>query len=403
MSTVTDLLLKEEEIATDLEKNKQLADEQGKYYNLFLRYLYLPSINIWKTPYTNQIDPTIMGQKYLDENPFQDIYLIQQWSDFFKNIGEGAEYNEVTSISIGDISDIDTQHFIIPITLSFTSPDKRSFLLLVNKLSMTSNTNNISLLNEFFFYLTNNIKGLKKAEIQQLQTQYATLFSGNETLNEDIVIGYHLYQRIKHEAENILIDDALITKTIRENILCDESRQDRECFYAFREKYRNLPYLAYTIGRTEVPNKTALLENFLRSLPPIIAIKNFSFEKIQTPTITTSTTTPAYQGSITLNAYGRSMTSEEVTEIATTLGTLCFGNQETPPQISLETALERVNMSILQLGSNLQFSNIINDLEELNQVFSTTQTTYDTLTNYQKTIKLFEIFRMLRDANLCKT
>jgi hypothetical protein len=403
VSTVTDLLLKEEEIATDLEKNKQLADEQGKYYNLFLRYLYLPSINIWKTPYTNQIDPTIMGQKYLDENPFQDIYLIQQWSDFFKNIGEGAEYNEVTSISIGDISDIDTQHFIIPITLSFTSPDKRSFLLLVNKLSMTSNTNNISLLNEFFFYLTNNIKGLKKAEIQQLQTQYATLFSGNETLNEDIVIGYHLYQRIKHEAENILIDDALITKTIRENILCDESRQDRECFYAFREKYRNLPYLAYTIGRTEVPNKTALLENFLRSLPPIIAIKNFSFEKIQTPTITTSTTTPAYQGSITLNAYGRSMTSEEVTEIATTLGTLCFGNQETPPQISLETALERVNMSILQLGSNLQFSNIINDLEELNQVFSTTQTTYDTLTNYQKTIKLFEIFRMLRDANLCKT
>jgi hypothetical protein len=396
------LLFKEEEIVADLEKNKQLADEQGKYYNLFLRYLYLPSINIWKTPYTNQIDPTIMGQKYLDEDPFQDIYLIQQWSDFFKNIGEGAEYNEVTSISIGDISDIDDQHFIIPITLSFTSPDKRSFLLLVNKLSMTSNTNNISLLNEFFFYLINNIKEQKKAEIRQLQKQYATLFTGNGELQEDATIGYHLYQRIKNGAENILIDDALINDTIRENILCDESRQDRECFYAFREKYRNLPYLAYTIGRTEVANKTALLENFLKSLPPIIAIKNFSFEKIQTSTVSTTSTAQAYQGSITLNAYGRSMSSEEVAEIATALGTLCFGNQENASTISPEIALERVNASILQLGSNLQFSNIINDLEELSQVFSTTQTTYETLTNYEKSIKLFEIFRMLRDANLCR-
>jgi hypothetical protein len=385
-----------------LEKNKQLADDQGKYYNLFLRYLYLPSINIWKTPYTNEIDPTIMGQRYLDEDSFQDIYLIQQWSDFFKNIGEGAEYNEVNSITLGDISDIDAEHFIIPITLSFTSPDKRSFLLLVNKLSMTSNTNNISLLNEFFFYLINNIKKQKKAEILQLQEQYVTLFAGNEELSEDIAIGYHLYQRIKNGTENILIDDALINDTIRENILCDESRQDRECFYAFREKYRDLPYLAYTIGRPEVTNKTVLLENFLKNLPPIIAIKNFSFEKIKTPTVSTTSTAQVYQGSITLNAYGKSMSAEEVTEIATTLGTLCFGNQDTSLLISPEIALERVNASILQLGSNLQFSNIINDLEELSHVFSTTQTTYGTLTNYQKSIKLFEIFRMLRDANLCK-
>jgi hypothetical protein len=402
-STINDLLVKEEEVAADLEKNKGIADIQGKYYNLFLRYLYLPSINIWKTPYTDQIDPTIMGQKYLDEDPFQDIYLIQQWSDFFKDIGEGAEYNEVTTISIGDIEDIDTQHFIIPITLSFTAPDKRSFLLLVNKLSMTSNTNNISLLNEFFFYLISHIKEKKKAEIKQLQVQYAPLFAGSETLNEDIVIGYHLYQRIKHNEENILIDDALIDYTIRENVLCDESRQNRECFYAFREKYRDIPYLAYTIGRTEVSNKTSLLKNFLRNLPPIIAIKDFSFEKIQASTDYSFTTTAqGYQGSITLNAYGRSMSEEEVAEIATTLGTLCFGKQEDSPQISLEMALERVNASMFQLGSNLQFSNVINDLEELNQIFTEMQTDYSTLTNYQKSIKLFEIFRMLRDANLCR-
>jgi hypothetical protein len=88
ISSIADMLKAGEEVATTLEQRIKLSEDQGKYYNMLLRYIYLPSLNIRKDPYTQAIDPTIMGQKYLEADPFQDIPLIQYWSDFFKNVGE---------------------------------------------------------------------------------------------------------------------------------------------------------------------------------------------------------------------------------------------------------------------------------------------------------------------------
>jgi hypothetical protein len=287
------------------------------------------------------------------------------------------------------------------VQVHFITPDKRSFLLLVNKLSTTSSANNISLLNEFFFYLIKNIKEQKTAEIDQLRQTYSDLFSSLETIDDDTIIGYHLYQWIKKDTENILIDDEIIMTTIRENTLCDSAIQDTECFYKFREKYRDLPYLAYTIGILKEPNKIQLFENFLKDLSPIITVTHFSFEKVTNREVF-SDMNQFYQGTLSFNAYGRSMTSEEVNEISTTLGKLCFGQKEgeTIP-LSVDRALERVDQSILQLGSSLQLSNVINDLEELQLLFTAIQEEYGELSNYQKTIKLFETFRMLKDATLC--
>ena len=73
----------------------------------------------------------------------------------------------------------DSNYFYTPISVSFTSPNKRSFLLLVNKLSTTSNTNNIALVNEFFFYLLMNIKEHKQAEINKLMVEYREDFSSS--------------------------------------------------------------------------------------------------------------------------------------------------------------------------------------------------------------------------------
>jgi hypothetical protein len=419
-STVNDLLDIEAAISTTLERYHTLAKEQSTYYNMLLRYLYFPRLNIWKNPYTQAIDPTIMGQKYLELDPFQDIPLIQYRSDFFKNVGEGAEYNEISSINVGEISDVDSEHFIIPVELSFTSPDKRSFLLLINKLSTTSNANNIALLNEFFYYLIKNIKEGKQEQIQALKEIYTPLFSGisEEGPDEDTIIGYYLYQRAKEGTEVILtgigntqtflIDDELINETIKENVLCDATTAEQEsnCFYKFREKYRDLPYLAYTIGIKDASGKSQSFKNFLQDLPPVITISNFSFEKVQNSDIFSSTSQAQfYQGNIKFNAYGQSMTDGEVGEIANILGELCFGKQEpeiaTSTPISPEVAINRVNESILQLGSNMQLSNIINDLEELSFLFTNIQDEYSGLTNYKKTIRLFEIYRMLKDANLC--
>ncbi|MDR0370069.1 MAG: hypothetical protein LBH96_06325 [Candidatus Peribacteria bacterium] len=314
--SIHNLLEASDEVNTTLNNYQKLAEDQAKYYNMFLRHLYLPSINVWKDPYTTLIDPTLMGQKYLESDPFQDIPLIQYWSDFFKNVWEGSENNEVTAINIGVISDIDDEHFIVPVEVSFNAPTKRSFLFLVNKLSTTSDQNNISLLNEFFFYLIKNIKEFKSKEIESLAQTYQNILPlSADKDNSDLIIGYHLYQWIKYHTDNILIDDTIINTTIRENVLCDETRNDNECFYNFREKYRNLPYLAYTIGILNTKDKTQHLETFLKELAPIIAITDFNFTKVGEYDALVKNEY-GYQGRVTFNAYGRSMSNEDVAEIA---------------------------------------------------------------------------------------
>ena len=314
--TLNELLTVGEDVSAKLASRRQLAIDQGQYYDLFLRNIYLPRLNIWKNPYTAVIDPTIIGQNYLEMNQFQDLHLIQYWSEFFRNVGDGAEYNEVSEIRVGDITDVSAEHFVIPIDVSFIAPNKRSFLLLVNKLSTTSNANNISSLNEFFFYLIKNIKENMQEEIQVLRDEYAPLFPHVEgALDEDTVIGYHLYQWAKRDGENILINDEVLKTTIKENILCDDARQESECFYAFREKYRDLPHLAYTIGMINETGITEHFESFLNELSPIITIKSFNFEKIQNSNFLSSAA-QTYQGQVSFNVYGRGIPSAEVEEIA---------------------------------------------------------------------------------------
>jgi len=55
-------------------------------YDNFLHFLYIPSLNIWKNPFTNEIDTNLIGEKFLKNNPYSDISLIQQWTDFFKDM-----------------------------------------------------------------------------------------------------------------------------------------------------------------------------------------------------------------------------------------------------------------------------------------------------------------------------
>ncbi|MBQ5945622.1 hypothetical protein IJL65_04535 [bacterium] len=60
--------------------------QQKSYYEVLLQNIYLPSLNIWKDPYTKNFDMTLLGQKYLENDKFQDLYLIQYWSDFAKYV-----------------------------------------------------------------------------------------------------------------------------------------------------------------------------------------------------------------------------------------------------------------------------------------------------------------------------
>lgn len=407
----------EEEVA----ERESFKKQEKNYYEILLQNIYLPSLNIWKDPYTRNFDTTILGQRYLETDKFQDLYLIQYWSDFVKYVWNDADYNTVEEISIWDKKEVEnSDYFYTPITITFNSPNKRSFLLLVNKLSTTSNTSNISLLNEFFFYLLLNIKEKKSEEINTLMQEYRKEFSSSSdwkwTTNfsdlsgdlrqeyQDKVIWYNLYHRINWSNKNTtpLIDDEVIIKTIRENSSCPSDKWNKECFYKFREKYRNLPHLAYKVW-LEQSNRVEWLHDFLQDLPPAIAITSFSFNKISSSSLLNNKE-EQYQWRVTFNAYWRNITESELEETSSTLWKLCFW-YSSQWKITPDSALERVNNKIASLwwsdriGNNNDIS--IMSLWELKWVLTDIKNSYNGLSKYNKMVKLFEIWRMLNDASLC--
>lgn len=402
-----------------LKDREHFKQQQKSYYEVLLQNIYLPSLNVWKDPYTKNFDIRYLWQKYLEADKFQDLYLIQYWSDFIKHVSDDADYNAIENITIGEMVELeDSNYFYTPISVSFTSPNKRSFLLLVNKLSTTSNTNNIALVNEFFFYLLMNIKEHKVAEINQLMEEYWDAFSsssdrdGPDTIGElsddqiseyqDKVIWYNLYNRINYdwtwENNSILIDDDLIIETVKESTLCSSSTSDAECFYKFRDKYRDLPYLAYEVWLQKQSDRSEWLLRFLKDLPSVIAITSFGFEKYSNSTFLNNEQ-EQYEGTLTFNAFWRTISPEELEEASRVLWWLCFG-EDSNQVMSPDTALNRVNETIASLWWS-DWNVNVSALWELQWLFTTIQKDYNNLSNYNKMIKVFELWRMMNDANLC--
>ena len=419
INTVGWMIAVNDNIQKTLEWREQFKKQQKSYYEVLLQNIYLPSLNIWKNPYTQNFDMTILWQKYLDSDKFQDLYLIQYWSDFIKYVWNDADYNTVESINIWDKIEMEeSDYFYTPISITFKSPNKRSFLLLVNKLSMTSNSNNIALVNEFFFYLLMNIKERKGKEIEALMKEYRSEFSSSSNRTwpssleelegdalsdyQDKVIGYNLYKRINYSwtGKNTtpLIDDKLIAETVKENALCDSSISDAECFYNFRDKYRDLPYLAYTIWLEKQENRTLWLFNFLKDLPSIITINDFWFEKFSNSSFLNNEQ-EQYEWTVSFNSYWRNITQSELDETSAALWKLCFGSNS-EQVISPDVALSRINDTIASLWWADENINV-SALWELQWIFSDITQEYDWLSNYNKMIRLFELWRMMNDANLC--
>ena len=64
--------------------NEYLHGIQASYDN-FLKYLFLPSLNIWKDEFLWKINDDYVGEKFLEHNPYNDIDLIDKRSNFIKN------------------------------------------------------------------------------------------------------------------------------------------------------------------------------------------------------------------------------------------------------------------------------------------------------------------------------
>jgi hypothetical protein len=133
-------------------------------------------------------------------------------------------------------------------------------------------------------------------------------------------------------------------------------------------------------------------------LPPAIAITSFGFEKYSNSSFLNNKE-EEYEWKITFNAYGRNILDSELDEASLMLWKLCFWNSS-DQRISPDTASQYVEKAITLLWWNREYSNV-SSLLELQSLFTSIQESYEDMSNYDKMIKLFEIWRMMNDANLC--
>lgn len=373
--------------------NKNYMDSVQMPYTYFLHYFWLPPLNIWKNKFTNKIDDTLIWQKYLKDNTYLDVNLISKWTNFFKDIGDDSPKNEIKSITVWEIVDgWSNGTFSITINVDFVAQTKRSFLLLVDKISTTSNKENLWLMNEFFFNLWLVLKERDYWGTGILSSWWVILTSN--TGDEQVWI--NMYKRAV-DPTNTYIKEQDILRTMQRFASCDSEDQD-VCYFKFREKMRNLPSLAYTLWMKST-NKVAGLRTFIQNLPPLINIQSFTFRRMNTATAREQNRW--YEWAITVQAYWKAMWPWEVDEIATYLWGICLW--ESVP-MSPSAAIAQLEKTIRQSAQIWWFSNQKSkQFNDLKDTMKNVEAEYSGLTWVKKVIRLFELYRMLIDNKLCST
>lgn len=386
-----DMLWFNSQILTNIQNTKTQRQRLSMPFENFLHMFYVPSINIWRDPFSGVIDTTLIGKKYIESNPYGDIALIEQRTSFFKDVGVVDSYNTINDIRIGKIDVSDTEwYFSVPITVEFETPDKRSFLLLVNKLSMTAYIQNLSLINEFMYYIRDSIKETKSDVLQQYENDEH--IKKTEEHYTDKVIWYLLHDRIVKWGENKLITQDVIVQAIRKTAWCTVEEQE-ECMYLFREKMRAIPYLAYGIGREGI-DTIEWFKFFFNNIPPILSIEKFSFEEKSKQ----KTSWWGYKWSISIRIYGKDVMSEEIDNISNELGAMCFVSKS-PINIGIAKSITEKAINDLW-GQTLNTKRSLT-LTQILGVVTSIETEYEWLSNHRKVVRLFELYRTLRENDLC--
>ncbi len=156
-------------IQAELYKQKYLSNVAP--YKNFLSYILLPSVNIWINPFSQVINPDIFGSEYLKKAGYIDLNLIKYWTDFFTISYKGKLYqwlnNVIEWIKLQKLNILRNNLALVWLNIKFNLIDEKSFYWLISKLTITSDIKNIVLINEFTYYLWNQIKQYVQQQLPQ--------------------------------------------------------------------------------------------------------------------------------------------------------------------------------------------------------------------------------------------
>lgn len=260
---------------------------------------------------------------------------------------------------------------------------------------MTAYLENISLINEFMYNIWKAIKNEQStllSSYQQDLSQTVPMIAEDQ----DKLIGYLIYDWVKGTGDNEIISTSVIQSAIRATAGCVDEDSMKQCNYLFRKKMRNIPYLAYGIGKDGVDQIDGF-KTFFAYLPPILSIDQFSFEEIKRTRLNSSA---GYKGSVIISMFGKDILSDEIESIAQELGSMCFNTKES---LTPSLAMTRVEKTINEIGKqqldtrrSVILSQILGFIRKIEGERATTP-------YYQQAVKLFELYRTLKENNLCDT
>lgn len=159
---IYELIFIEENLKNQYLKYKQIYYKYRYPYTKFLSYILLPSVNIWKNNFSWKINIDIFWNKYIKKADFMDLNLIKYWSNYFTKAYKWKLYqwskNNIDNIWVWKFNILKNNFATLPITINFSLSNERSFYWLISKLTSTSNKKNIMNIDEFTYYLWNNVK-----------------------------------------------------------------------------------------------------------------------------------------------------------------------------------------------------------------------------------------------------
>lgn len=139
------------------------------------------------------------------------------------------------------------------------------------------------------------------------------------------------------------------------------------------------------------------LKRFIQDLPPLIAIESFTFDKQKSNNALSLVSNTEYVGQVNFNIYGRWITEEEINEITKKLAEDCFWSWTTN-DLELNSVLAPVQAAIEQIDELWQNSvGRMSNLIELREILNEDSKNYWNLSPYNKMIRKFEYYRMLKN------
>jgi hypothetical protein len=356
-----------------------LASIQAPYYDL-LQNIYLPSLNLWKNPYTEELSLAVVGQDFIDKNPLNNTNIIAFWSNYLKT----SLYDTDTRITdvVVDEPTMDGWFYAVPITITFEAPSKRAFLMIVDKLSITSNLDSLALIQKFVYTLWEDIR-----------SRYENI-PGGVYNDVDKDIGALLTDWLDNKKTQSIIDSASVLRVIAQLAHCSSSMSQEACLYAFRDMYRSVPSLAYSVGSPYAVDRVEAIRTFLAAVPPLLRIEDFSFVPMQSVSVKDT----RYQGRVRFLMYGTNVVPKDVADMADHLGMQCTGKDPLYPTIALEL-VDNALRDVGQLSIATQQQSA--DLVLLKNIITEDIAQFDNKSEYEQMIALIELYTMLDDAGVC--